>query len=480
MKKRIGLHGMAAMMLFALATSPGMAIEEPKAELVPSSTIEEIVKIGREDSQVMDHLDQICNRIGPRLTSSEGLQVACEWAVEEFQAMGLDARLEEWGEFPVGFNRGPSSGRVLSPEPMTLEFGTDAWTAGTTGRQNGKAVLAPTSDEEWEAVGESLKDCWVLVPPSNISRRLSREEYTQRRAEREKMMARVREQQPLGIIQPTRDELIVTSGNYRLTWEELPTIPEIDLKVEQWNKLSEQIEAGEEVTLEFDIRNFFKKGPIPLYNVIADIPGTEYPNEYVIVGGHLDSWDAATGATDNGAGCATSMEVARILMKAGFKPKRTIRFMLWTGEEQGLLGSRAYVQANPDIVKNVSAVLVHDGGTNYVSGIRVLPDMVEDMEQIFAPAMKLDERAPFDVEVVDVMRGGGSDHSSFISGGAPGFFWKQSGRAVYRQTHHTQYDTYDSVVPEYQQHTSIVVAIGAAGLANLDHLLSREMMPKRD
>lgn len=474
------LMAASAVLLTVLSSVPANALAEGEEGPVAATEIEKIIEIGREDSQVMKHLDQICNRIGPRLTSSESLQVACEWAVDEFASMGLEAKLEKWGEFPVGFNRGPGYGRMVAPESMTLHFGTDAWTAGTTGRENGPAIMAPTTEEEWEAVEDSLKDSWVLIPPASFNRRTPREEYLKQREAREKMLDRIRAAEPLGLIEPTRDELIVTSGNYRRTWEELPTIPVVDLRLDQWDKIAEKLEAGEEVELEFDIRNFFKKGPIPLYNVIADIPGTEFPDEYVIVGGHLDSWDAATGATDNGAGCATTLEVARILMEAGFKPRRTIRFMLWTGEEQGLLGSRAYVEANPKVVEKTSAVLVHDGGTNYVSGIRVLEDMVDDMEKVFAPAMKLDERAPFDIEIVEVMRGGGSDHSSFISGGAPGFFWKQSGRAVYRQTHHTQYDTYDTVVPEYQQHTSLVVALGAAGLANLDHMLSREMMPKRD
>jgi Zn-dependent M28 family amino/carboxypeptidase len=170
------------------------------------------------------------------------------------------------------------------------------------------------------------------------------------------------------------------------------------------------------------------------------------------------------------------MEAARILMAAGVKPKRTIRFMLWSGEEQGLLGSKGFVEKNrKDVSENVSAVFVHDGGTNYVAGIRCSEAMKSDFENVFAAAMKLDERAPFEIEIVDTIRPrGGSDHVPFISVGVPGFFWKQAGRATYRTTHHTQFDTYDTVVPEYQKHSSIVIAIGALGTANLDHLLPRD------
>jgi len=301
------------------------------------------------------------------------------------------------------------------------------------------------------------------------------EEMRQRRDQMRKVLAALLELKPAGVIQNTRDDLILTGGNYRVDWDNLPTIPRISLQKKQFDEIKELVESGEEVKLIFDIRNHFRKGPIPLYNVIADIPGTEKPDEYVVVGGHLDSWDGATGATDNAAGCATTMEAARLLMAAGVKPKRTIRFMLWSGEEQGLLGSRAYVEQNPEEVQRISTVFVHDGGTNYVAGIRCTADMKEDFKQVFAPVMDMNENAPFEVGSVETMRPrGGSDHVPFIRAGVPGFFWMQSGRATYRTTHHTQFDTYESIVPEYQKHSSIVIAVGSLGVANLDHLISRE------
>ena len=196
----------------------------------------------------------------------------------------------------------------------------------------------------------------------------------------------------------------------------------------------------------------------------------------MIVGGHIDSWDGATGATDNGTGVATTLEAARILMKAGVKPKRTIRFMLWSGEEQGLLGSAAYVKAHKDLMPKISAVLVHDGGTNYLSGIGATEAMLSDFEQVFAPVKELDPNYPFEVRKVAGLTGGGSDHASFLAANVPGFFWRQAGKARYQHTHHTQFDTFDAAIPEYQKHSSLVVALGAYGIANLDHLLSREKL----
>ena len=471
-------------------------------ELVTEAAdIQSIIDAGRNGNQVQQHLDYLTNRIGPRLTGSEGVQAACQWARDYFEEIGLEARVEKWGEFPVGFERGPSYGRMLEPKRMNLSFGTNAWTAGTKGKVAGRAVLSPKTMDELESIRKDLDGAYVLVERIPRQRRSrgrraakgkgeQKDEKTEKdkqadeerakRIKRIEELRKVREElmkcSPAGLIQSTRDNLIRTGGNYRVDYDNLPTIPVVNLLKEHYDEIKQKIEAGDDVKLAFDIRNHFRRGPIPLYNVIADIPGAEWPEQRVVVGGHIDSWDGATGATDNASGCATAIEAARILMASGVKPRRTIRFMLWSGEEQGLLGSRAYVEKNKDDVqKNVSAVFVHDGGTNYVAGIRCTEGMKQDFEKIFAPAQRLDERTPFEISTIPTIRArGGSDHTSFIRAGVPGFFWMQRGRAVYRDTWHTQNDTFETVVPEYQKHSSIVIALGAYGTANLDHLLSRE------
>jgi hypothetical protein len=446
-----------------------------------SPEVDRILTVSKEESQVMEHLDYLVNRIGPRLTSSDNLQNACEWARDRFKSFGIDnARLEHWGEFPVGFNRGPASGRMVEPEEKTLRFGTNSWTAGTKGVTKGKAVLAPENDDQLAEMKLSLAGAWVLMPRANRGffgggGQAANDPQAEFRKKRD---AAFQEAGIAGIVRPTNGDLILTSGNHRITWDNLPKMPTIDLLGKQWNEIAELLKDKKSVVLEFDIRNYFKKGPIKLYNVIADIPGTEKPDEYVIVGGHIDSWDGATGATDNGTGCATTLEAARLIMKAGLKPKRTIRFMLWSGEEQGLLGSLAYVKAHADLMPKISAVLVHDMGTNYLSAIGGTEAMMADLEQVFKPVMALDSSMPFSVRKVAGFSGGmgGSDHASFTMAGAPGFFWGQAGKARYNTTHHTQLDTYDAAIPEYQKHSSVVVALGSFGIANLDHLLSREKM----
>jgi hypothetical protein len=433
--------------------------------------VDRIVSVGRAENQVTEHLDHLCNRIGSRLTGSDNLQNACEWARERFAAFGLEgARLEAWGEIPVGFNRGPWAGRVVEPEPRVLQFTTPAWTAGTRGVVRGPAVLAPQDEDELAAVRDRLRGAWVFTPAP------ARGQPQPKAAFLEKLGSAYDEAGAAGVVRPGRGELVHTDGNFRVSWDKLPNRPSVRLLEKQFGEVVGWLKAGKDVTVEFDIRNHFEKGPIPVHNVIADIPGGDRPEEYVIVGGHLDSWDGATGATDNGTGVATTLEAARILMKAGVRPRRTIRFMLWTGEEQGLLGSRAYVKAHPEIMPNISAVLVHDGGTNYLTGISATEAIVSDFQQVFAPVASLDPKFPFEVRKVGGLTGGGSDHASFLAANVPGFFWRQAGKATYSRTHHTQFDTYDAAVPEYQAHSALVVALAASGIADLDHLLSREKL----
>jgi hypothetical protein len=457
-----------------ILSSPLLA--EPRAKdtaKVTNAEVERIVTMGHEESQVMDHLDWLCNRIGPRLTGSDNLTNACEWARDRFVSYGIDnARLESWGEFPVGFNRGPWFGRVVQPEAKALEFATMAWSAGTKGAVRGKAVLAPKDKKELDEAKAkgTIAGAWVLLPrPARTGPRPDPAFLRSLRKELEALKA-------AGIIIPSSSDLLVTSGAHRISWDKLPAVPAITLLRKQFEEIAGWLSAGKTVTLEFDIRNHFKKGPVKLYNVVADIPGTDLPGEYVIVGGHIDSWDGATGATDNGTGVATTLEAARILAKAGAKPRRTIRFMLWSGEEQGLLGSAAYVKAHKDLTPKISAVLVHDGGTNYLSGIGATEAIASDFELVFAPIKKLDPKYPFELRKVPGLFGGGSDHASFLEANVPGFFWRQAGDARYQRTHHTQYDTFDAAVPDYQKHSSLVIALAAYGIANLDHLLSREKL----
>jgi len=428
--------------------------------LLPTSdpVVDAMIKEERENSRVMEYLHHLTEKIGPRLTSSTKLSQACEWARSEFEKMGLKARLEQWGSFPVGFDRGPWSAKMTAPELLPLTIGFNAWSAGTQGPVSGPAILAPTSDRELVSVKEKLKGAWVIS------------------SERESEQYRVAYDAAgiAGVIRTEGGELIHTRGDFQVDEGKLPHRVTVTMLGSQHQRVVDLLRSGKDVQITIDIDVTFRKGPIPQYNVIAELPGSEKPDELVIVGGHLDSWDGATGATDNGTGVCTTLEAARLLTKSGAKPKRTIRFMLWSGEEQGLLGSRAYIKAHPEETPKISAVLVHDGGTNYVSGIHALESMVPLFEKALEPLLHHDADLKFTIRKGGLPFGIGSDHDAYLSAGVPGFHWLQAGRADYLFSHHTQNDTLALAIPEYQRHTSTVVAIASLGIADLPELLPRK------
>ncbi len=430
------------------------------------AVVARIVELGTRDSQAGPMLKEMTESFGPRLTGSHGLMAAEVWCRDKFRSFGLDAELEQWGEIAVGFDRGPWSGKMVAPEALDLVFTTPAWTPGVFGPVRGTAIAYPKSVKAVKALGKATKGAWVLEP---------RDTGVDDKVE-EKIDAALLAAGIAGFVKRARDNegLVHTSGRSQITWDDMPKLPEVVLAAGQWDTIAKHVDGGDAVELEFSIDNRMFRGPVPQHNVIATLPGTDKADEFVVVGGHLDSWDGAQGANDNGTGVATTLEAARLLTRAGAKPRRTIVFMLWSGEEQGLLGSKGYVQAHPEQMDAISAVLVHDGGTNYLSGLGVTREMRPQMEQAFAPVFKLDpEGHPFVLEEADSLRPGGSDHTPFITAGVPGFFWNQDGRSNYDFVHHTQHDTLANVIDEYQRHSAMVVALGAYGLANLDEKLDR-------
>jgi Zn-dependent M28 family amino/carboxypeptidase len=281
-----------------------------------------------------------------------------------------------------------------------------------------------------------------------------------------------------GAVYPSRNELCITSGSWQnKTFESHPMDVQVMVRKSDMDKIMANLDANKPVMLEFNINQKFVKGPIENFNVVADIPGTERPNEIVIVSGHLDSWDGpgSQGALDNGTGSCTAMEAARILMAAKAKPKRTIRFILWTGEEQGLFGSAGYVRDHAAEMANISAVLVDDGGTNYQGGYQGVASQKEIMEAAFGPVVAAFPDMPQKFGVSERMpRGGGSDHASFNAVGVPGFFTNETGRSDYNFVHHTQHDSYEKAIPEYLVQSSTNHAAVSYYIACLPGLLPRQ------
>ncbi len=442
--------------------------------------IQAIVALAAADSQVDDHLDALAVEIGPRLTATPQMTEAELWAVDQFEGWGLTATREQWGEFPVAFERGKASGEVIRPQRRELEIATWAWTPGTRGQDGleaggpvrGQALRDPSDAASLRASKPYQRGAWIKSPP----------EFERPSKQLREQIERAFEQAPIaGLVHADGapdDTRIEMHGEHELDPAKLPTRVEIRLRGDQHHELLEQMAAGVYVELEFGVANRLLPGPVPVYNVIAELPGAERPHERVVVGAHLDSWDGASGAIDNATGVATTMEAARLIAAAcartGEAPRRSLSFQLWSGEEQGLLGSLAWVAAHRDLLPGISAVLVHDEGTNYLSGLSVTPEQHAIMSKVFEPVQKLaPQTMPFSLEIVEALPYEPSDSSAFLREGVPAFFWAQSGRSDYDRHHHTQYDLPDAVIDEYQRHSALVVAIAAWQLATAPELIER-------
>ena len=469
-----------------------------------SDQAQAIIREGMTNSGVMAFQDSLCHEYGSRLTGSLAFDRAAQWALEEFQAMGLDARLEKWGEWQPGWDSEQWMGRMTAPQALELQVACPAWTGSTRGIARGELVpmpadeaafdqlaaraadLAGSSDGTGSDMPRPIEGLWLYGPLPDRDNPLRKRVVELLEMPLLPVHGIVQSATSTGWNSDRYDNQIRVFGDRNtalLPFEDRPRWAHAVVRDDQCKLLEEALAGDEPVQIEFELRNRFRRGPIVLNNVVADLVGTEYPDEYVIVCAHLDSWHQATGATDNGTGTCTTLEAARILASVGIKPKRTIRFMLWGGEEQGLLGSRQHVVQNRTRMHKVSAVFNHDSGTNWAHALRIPDSQAEDFRTIVQPildhmqAPQANHEGPiFELRTVPVLQpaGGGSDHASFGAVGVPAFGWSLEGEVSYGRGWHSQWDTWTIVVPDYQRHTATVIAVIADGVANLDHLLSRE------
>jgi hypothetical protein len=467
---RVGITlRLSCLLLAALAACREVGVHKSPPsdiEVVDSRTpIERLVELSATDNHVVETARVIAKEHPKRLTGSKGYDAAAAWAVEQFRSYGLDARLETWGEFPVRFDRGAQKGRIVAPAEKTLDFSTGAWSAGTQGPARGRAVMEPRTQAEFDALdpARAFAGAWII-------RTETKEPTKFRRTLREAYDAAG----ILGIVRPsTKSGLLTMGGDHRVDPKALPRQVEIKLVYEQHADLLARLEKNEAIELEFDVDNRFEVGPAPCTNVVADLVGARFPDEFVIVQGHFDAWDGAEGAQDNGTGSATVLEAARLIAALGVKPARTIRFVLYSGEEQGLLGSRGYVKAHKDELDKTSIVMTHDAGATFLSGLDATYAMMADMRRVTDPLVGLDPRFPFTLHEVDgLVNSGDSDHAPFIQAGVPSFFWHQSENG-YDHVHHTQYDVFEEIPQPELKHSARVVAVCAFGFANLETMLDR-------
>ncbi len=444
-------------------------------------TIARIIEEGKNRSQVMSTLTHMTKKIGPRLTGSNSLLRAEQWAMKEFRRIGCtNVHLEKWGEVPVGFERGPLQvARMVAPYNVDMVFTTPAWSNGTNGIVTADAMFAPKTMGELEQMKDQLVGKWIVMPTALGGRPSSGAPTPATQAT--EVAAALAKINIAGTIRGSRNELVITSGSWRdKTFENHPGHVSVTVRKSDFDRITRNLDWNRKVVLAIGADNRWIKGPVVQSNVVAEIKGTEKPDEVIIVSGHFDSWDGpgSEGASDNATGSAALMEAARILNKVGAKPKRTIRFILWTGEEQGLFGSREYVRQHAAEMDKISAVLVDDGGSNYQGGYVILESMKPMFEQAIAPMLVAFPDYPQVLRVVPAMpRGGGSDHVPFNAVGVPGFFTMETGKQDYGFVHHTQHDHMGNVIPEYMVQSATNHAVVAYSLANAATMLPRGPKP---
>jgi carboxypeptidase Q len=445
-------------------------------------------------SEVMQNLQYLSDVIGPRLSGSPAMRRANEWTASRFKAYGVPARLEAY-EFGITWERGAATMRLLAPFTRAITAHSWAWTEGTGGKPvDGPVVMTDVSTPESLAVYlDRVKGAWVLTraplpvwnpdgPEMTAKDSLEFEEkknlrasltadtsakaITARRQFQIDLPYRLKAAGALGtLIDGSKEHALMTMSG---SPTRIAPLPSLVISHEDYTLLARLIAAGRTPRVEAQVQNRLGRSPVQQWNTLAEIRGSERPGQVVILGAHLDSWDLGTGVTDNGTGSMVVLETARIIAKSGLKPKRSIRFVLFSGEEQGLLGSRAYAAAHEDEADSIQAVLVLDNGTGAVTGqaLQGRDELRQLWEQLLAPVASLD------ADSIRSATKSGTDHLSFLPYGVPGFNFDQLTRG-YNHTHHSQSDTYDKAVAGDLKQASAVMAITAWELANLRDLIPR-------
>lgn len=439
--------------------------------------VRRIVTLARSEPHAMEWLDILSNRFGGRLAGSDAYTHAAAWSAMQLQRWGVQAELEEAGRLPVGFNRGPWSARMVAPVEQPLRIATPAYTAGTRGVLRGGAVVGPATLDEAQQRAAQFKDTWVLVGGLSTGAGRDGEYQHQPRAIVRALMAAG----ALGTIQAAEEPLYAGAAA-PTSWDALPTMPDIKLAESQYNDIKKRVQAGQPVTLEFDIRNWFYPGPVAWHNVVARLPGTEKPDEIVLLGAHLDSFDGATGAADNGGGVATMLEAMRLLAAAGAKPRRTIMLVAFGAEENGLKGATAFAARHASELPGVVMMLNRDSRPGAISSLTIPSAWGPVFERVERELRGAHPVFEFEAFVDDAPRerapGGraGSDDQVFSAHGVPTPRFSVLTDFDYERVHHTVADTYDNVLPfrTAQQYSALALAIIAYEAANAPERIGRD------
>jgi hypothetical protein len=446
--------------------------------------IDQIVKEATENSHLEKLAHELLDVIGPRLVGTPQMMNAHNWAVDTFESWNISATNQQWGEWR-GWERGITHIDMVHPRIVSLEGQQLAWSPPTPqGGVTAELVIIPdvANQTEFNNWLSTVRGKFVMISmqqptgrpnynwdefatdESNQRMREERAEHNRAWAQRIRntghnntsLVRALEEAGAVGIIQSN------WSGGFgvnRIFGANTRTVPTIDLSLEDYGMLFRMVENGVQPQIRVNAESK-DHGTVGTFNTIAEIRGSEKPDEYIILSAHFDSWDGGTGATDNGTGTITMMEAARILKEVYPNPKRTIIVGLWGSEEQGLNGSRAYVEDNPEIVANLQALFNQDNGTGRVVNISG-QGFVHSYDYLtrWLSAVPNDIRNHISTNFPGMPSGGGTDHASFVAAGAPAFSLSSLNWSYGTYTWHTNRDTYDKIVFDEVRNNAILTAI---------------------
>ncbi|MBX3277880.1 MAG: M20/M25/M40 family metallo-hydrolase [Acidobacteria bacterium] len=522
-------------LLLVVCLSVGAQVAQ--VEKVDLEMMKKIRAEGMERSQVMETVGYMTDVFGGRLTGSPGMKAANEWTKTKLAEWGLqNAAVEPWGKFGRGWSLDRFSAHVVEPQAFPLIGFPKAWTPGTNGAITAPVVFAEiNSEEDFAKYKGKLRGAVVLTVPMRELKaqftppgvRMSDEEllkwandemggaggrnYSEEalRAMRARQALEPRKQQffreegaavLFDISRVGDGGTVFVQGGGPRDKNAPQSLPTVTLTPEHYGRIARLIQKGIAVKVEVNIQASFHDEDEMAYNTVAEIPGTDKKDELVMLGAHLDGWHSGTGATDNAAGSAVVMEAVRILKALGVQPRRTIRIALWSGEEQGLLGSRNYVskhfaerQAAPGAQNDpaaqfrgpqgpvmpkqgydkFSAYFNLDNGTGKIRGVYLQGN--EAVRPIFRAWL-----APFrdlGASTLTSSNTSGTDHLAFDAVGLPGFQFIQDPVEYDTRTHHSNMDTYERLQAEDLKQASVIMAAFVYNAAMRDERLPRKPMP---
>lgn len=488
----------------------GVSVTATAQDTPDTAIIRRIKEEAFQHSQVMEIAYHLTDGSGPRLSNSPGLARAQRWVMETLTQWGLkNVGKEAWGTFGKGWELQKDYLAMVSPYYEPLIAYPEAWTGGTGPFRAEVALYNPKDSVEQAALRGTLKGKLLLMPSTAVIRfpftpeakRYTDSELIKMTQPPKPRVPRLPDASPrkppaaqvyrprmvssyqffqqegvLGQLSSSpydRDGTVFVQGGGSRRWNDTLSSPRIMLAYEDYHQIQRLVEHGEHVVLEGDIETRDVKDDSVGYNVLGEIPGTDLKDQLVIIGGHLDSWQSGTGATDNGAGSAVMMEVIRILKDMHVHPRRTIRIILWSGEEQGLLGSNGYIKAHyrtdSAARSKVSAYYNLDNGSGKIRGVYLQGDTLA------GPLFQrwLDAYGDDSAKTVTWQNTGGTDHLSFVSVGIPGFQFIQDALEYDTRTHHSNMDTYDHLSERDLQQASAIIATFVYQTAMRDQMIPR-------